>query len=489
MAEVVGVEDWHPARLIPVAGIRGQEEQEARATSAFLAVLSAVPAFSHSLLAELGAPRGQVQTFTEVRLKDPDGRVGRPDGAIIATRGSRTWTALVEVKTGANALTAEQTSRYLDLARDHGFDAVLTISNQITGRTQDSPVAVDRRKVRSVKLYHLSWRRIITTAVMEHRYRGVSDLDQAWILDQLISYVDHPKSGASGFQDMGGQWVTVRDAARQGTLRAGDAGARSVVEHWEQLLDYLALGLSQELGREVTPGRGRKETVLDRVEQHVRRLAETGELVGSLRVPNAVAPITIVANLRTRQLTTSVQLAAPGEGRQPTRVKWLLRQLPDGDARLRLSAYYANTRETGSALLGEVKEQPQWLLSPTDAKREIKAFEVALTRVLGQKNGRGAGSFIEESRSQLLDFYGEVVQNLTPWVARAPRLPETDEAAISAPGDDEAISGESMESAVVDADEPESGEPTSAGMVAGASYPSVPPSVGASPEPESSQDS
>lgn len=484
MAEVVGVEDWHPARLIPVAGIRGQQEQEARATSAFLAVLSAVPAFANSMLGELGAPRGQVQTFTEVRLKDPDGKVGRPDGAIIATRGSRTWTALVEVKTGATALTADQTSRYLDLARDHGFDAVLTISNQITGRTQDSPVAIDRRKVRSVKLYHLSWRRIITTAVMEHRYRGISDHDQAWILGQLISYLDHPNSGASGFQDMGSQWVTVRDAARQGTLRAGDAGARSVVEHWEQLLDYLALGLSQELGREVTPGRGRKETVLDRVEQHVRRLAEAGELIGSLRVPNAVAPITIVANLRTRQLTTSVQLAAPGEGRQPTRVKWLLRQLPEGDPRLRLSAYYANTRETGSALLGEVREQPQRLLSPTDAKREIKGFEVALTRVLGQKNGRGAGSFIEETRSQLLDFYGEVVQNVTPWVARAPRLPEADETAIPATGDEAAISGESMESAV-DADEPESAEPTRAGMVADASFsPSAgPPSDAASAEP------
>lgn len=36
-------------------------------TSAFLAVLSAVPAFSHALLAELGAPRGQVETYTEVR--------------------------------------------------------------------------------------------------------------------------------------------------------------------------------------------------------------------------------------------------------------------------------------------------------------------------------------------------------------------------------------------------------------------------------------
>jgi len=163
-------------------------------------------------------------------------------------------------------------------------------------------------------------------------------------------------------------------------------------------------------------------------------------------------------------------------------VKWLLRQLPEGDPRLRLSAYYANTRETGSALLGEVKEQPQRLLSPTDAKREIKGFEVAVTRVLGHKNGRGAGSFIEETRSQLLDFYGEVVQNLTPWVARAPRLPAMDEAAVSATGVDDAP--ESVEPAVMHDAEPERAAPTSAddGVP---SYPSaMPPSVEASPDLE-----
>lgn len=163
-------------------------------------------------------------------------------------------------------------------------------------------------------------------------------------------------------------------------------------------------------------------------------------------------------------------------------MEWLLRQLPEGDPRLRLNAFYASTRETGSALLGEVEEQPQRLLSSSDAKREIKAFEVALTRVLGQKNGRGAGSFIEETRSQLLDFYGEVVQNLTPWVARAPRLAATDEAATPDLGDDAAVAG------VVDPEELEGVASTSSGMVAGGSYKSaVPLSEGPPPEPEPPQ--
>ena len=79
-------------------------------------------------------------------------------------------------------------------------------------------------------------------------------------------------------------------------------------------------------------------------------------------------------------------------------------------------------------MLGEVREQPQRLLSSGDPRREIKSFEIALTRGLGLKNGRGAGSFIEETRAQLLDFYGSVVQNLTAWQAKAPRLSATEEA-------------------------------------------------------------
>src|SRR3954463_656493 len=66
---------WHPARLIPTVGIKGQEEQERRAPSSLLAVMRAVPEIGHALLKELGAPRSTViQTFTEVRFKDSGGK-------------------------------------------------------------------------------------------------------------------------------------------------------------------------------------------------------------------------------------------------------------------------------------------------------------------------------------------------------------------------------------------------------------------------------
>ena len=173
-------------------------------------------------------------------------------------RGARQWRALVEVKTGRADLQVEQVSRYLDMARDHRFDCLITISNQITTGRDDLPVAVDRRKTKRVQMHHLSWWAIVTEAVLQHRFRGVDDPDQAWILGELIAYLDHENAGAGGFQDMGERWVRVRDAARQGTVRSTDPEVRVIAQRWEHFVEYLALGLSQDLGRDVKPVRPRK---------------------------------------------------------------------------------------------------------------------------------------------------------------------------------------------------------------------------------------
>src|SRR3954471_16646147 len=112
---------WSNARLIPTYGIRTGEEQEKRATSSLLAVMRAVPEFGHALLKELGAPRSAViQTFTEVRFKDSGGKTVIPDGAIVCERGKKSWTCLVEVKTGKADLRDEQVGCYVDVARENG---------------------------------------------------------------------------------------------------------------------------------------------------------------------------------------------------------------------------------------------------------------------------------------------------------------------------------------------------------------------------------
>lgn len=415
---------WHRARLIPTAGIRGQEEQERRATSSLLAVVAAVPEFGHSLFGPLGAPKGRIQTFAEVQFEDAEGRTCIPDGAVVIERGSKRFTLLVEVKTGDAELKSDQVSRYLDIARANGFDGVLTISSAITASPVDSPVRVDRRKLRTTKLFHLSWWRVITEAVVQHRFRGVSDPDQAWILGELIAYLDHEASGASGFTDMGPSWVAVRDAAHAGTLRATDQDARVVCERWDQFMEHLALGLAQDLGRAISVVRPRNQTADQRVQALVRTLADEGTLVGSVRVPDAVAPLDLRADLRTRRVSASVTVDAPGEGRPLSRINWLLRQIAHAPGDLRIDVAFQGTRETTSLLLSDARDDPAALLSPTDPKRVPRSLTVTAARPLGTKRGKGKGSFVTDTRVQAVDFYGGIVQSISAWRAKAPRLPE-----------------------------------------------------------------
>src|SRR3954447_17595458 len=102
MAEEV----WHQARLIPTSGISGAEEQERRATSALLAVMGVVKEFSKALLGPLGAPAGAVESYIEVPFVVAESRC-YPDGLLQVSRGNKSWTALVEVKTGRNELQSE----------------------------------------------------------------------------------------------------------------------------------------------------------------------------------------------------------------------------------------------------------------------------------------------------------------------------------------------------------------------------------------------
>ncbi len=432
---------WMPARLIPVAGLSNQKEREIRAASSLLAVMGAVDEFGRALLKEIGAPAGRISTFTEIPLENGAGKTLRPDGAITVERGKTKWKCLVEVKTGNVPLPAEQVSDYLDLAREHGFQAVLTISTQISSSPADVPVAVDKRKLRSVQLRHLSWSRILTEAIMQHQHRGVRDPDQAWILKELIVYLEHEKSGAIGFEDMGKHWVKVRNAARDGTIRPADPGVRDVVDRWEQFVEYLCLTLSQDLGVQVQSAQSRSRDGKKWTADLTKQLESEGILSGSFRVPQAVGPIEVEADLRAQLTRASVKLAAPKEGRPATRVNWMLKQLKKAPEDLRVEVGFARTKETTALLLRDAREDPKSLLARSDPKREPKHFTLSLARPLGTKRGKGERSFVLEARKLVVSFYGDLVEGLTEWRPRAPRLhtdeaPEDDDPRLGIPSPD-----------------------------------------------------
>jgi hypothetical protein len=420
-------DDWVLARLLPTAGIRSQNEQERRAASALLAVMGAVPDFCHALLTGMKAPKGAISTYTELRFKGSDSKTHIPDGAIVVERGKTRWSCLVEIKTSGMPLATDQMSRYLDLAREHGFDGLLSVSNEIRSDATSLPYSVDKRKLRGLTVYHLSWWRVLTEAIVQHRFRGIEDPDQAWILNELIRYLDDEKSGASGFEGMGPEWVRVRESARNETLRASDPEAKAVVGRWEQFVEYLCLHLSQELGVDVKHLRPRGKSPDERLGAAARQLVVDGVLDCSIRVPDAVGPIGLEANLRTGRVTTTVEVQAPKEGRSKTRVNWLLRQLGDAPGDLRIDVHFSQMRSTKSELLRDCHEAPERLLLEEDPKREPRSFVLALSKQMGKKRGRTEGSFVTETRRQATEFYRDLVQGIVHPPKRAPKLREDEE--------------------------------------------------------------
>lgn len=424
---------WPRARLIPVSGIGTARESERRATSALLAVLSAVDEFGRALLKQVGAPAGNVESYVETPF-ELDGKTVIPDGLIRITRGKTQWTALVEVKTGTNNLAAPQLESYLDVAKAQGFNVVVTISNEIVAMPGVHPTAsaMDRRKLRGkVPLQHLAWSEVLATAVTTKRHTGVADAEQAWILQELIRYLEYPKSGALGFETMGPEWVPVREAVRAGTIRPNDKAAPVIAGRFDALLRFIGLRLGQRLGAHVNLQLARaeaKDPAL-RLAAVTRGLVEDGALTGALRIPDTVGALVVKADLRANLIECSVDASAPSEGRNRTRVNWLVRQLKDAPGDLRIEAHFERMRSGTALLLDQVRQNPDELLDGmTD--RELRTFRVAQVSKLGTNRDAGKGSFITSLGEAVDGFYSTVMQNLRAWTPPAPKLSKPDSAEV-----------------------------------------------------------
>jgi hypothetical protein len=254
--------------------------------------------------------------------------------------------------------------------------------------TSVPPAPIDAKKLRKVALRHLSWWQVMTEARVEHKHRGISDPDQAWILGELIAYLDHERAGAGGFDDMGDRWVTVRDGAREATLKSSDPAVREIAGRWEQLVGYVSVGLTQDIGRQVEPMWPRKVDPVGRRELHVRSLVDQGKLLASIRVPDAAGTIDLEADLRGRRFRTSIVVAAPKDGRPTTRINWVLRQLAVAKDDVLVEVRYPNQKEPTSSTLKDARVKPDRLLYATDPKRDPMSFRITMPRDLGMKRGR-----------------------------------------------------------------------------------------------------
>ncbi|TXL85335.1 TerD family protein [Streptomyces sp. IB2014 016-6] len=415
-------DSWRPARLFPVPSLKSDRERETRATSVLLSVMTQVPEFGRRLTAPFGAPVGRMETFTEVPLRQGE-TPKRPDGVIRVERAGKLWTALVETKTNGNPLRAQQVQDYMDIAARRGYEAVITLCNDVA--LEGSPlvdVRIDGRRKHKVVLWHLSWAEVAHQAQMLIRHEGVGNAAHAWLLQELLHYLKHENSGCHGFQNMGPAWVPVRRSIDDETLCQGDPRAVDVVESWERLVRQVCLRLGGELGQKVLPVR----RVRRASDPHARRaaladlLCHEGRLSAELRIEGTPGILALAADLRTGKLRTSMDVPAPDHGSALISAKRLLRQLADAPADLHVQTLVDGGGDGPRGTLERLRPEPADLLPKggTRSDVEITGFRLSLFKGMGNTRGNAESSFIRSVDDAVDRFCGSVVAPLERRPAR-----------------------------------------------------------------------
>jgi stress response protein SCP2 len=420
-------ESWKEARLFPVSVLKSDRDREMRATSVLLSVMAQVPEFGRRLTAAFGAPAGRMETFTEVSLPHGD-TPRRPDGIIRVERAGKLWTALMETKTNGNALKAEQVQAYMDIAARRGYEAVITLSNDVA--LEGSPlvdVKIDGRRKHKVALWHLSWAEVAHQAQMLIRHEGVGNAAHAWLLQELLHYLQHENSGCHGFQNMGAAWVPVRNGIDDETLCQGDPRALEVVESWERLIRQVCLRLGGELGRKVLPVQRAKRGTDPGARRALMadQLCLDGRLLAELRIEDTPGLLAVSADLRTGRLRTSLEVPAPEQGYPLSWAKRLVRRLAEAPADLHVETLVESETGGPRGTLERLRPEPADLL-PKDPATPITGFRLSLFKSMGSTRGNAESGFIRSVDDAVQRFYTSVVVHLD---RPAPRRTAAKEAA------------------------------------------------------------
>lgn len=413
------------ARLIPTLAVSKNEE---RATSVLLATFMIVPSFAQKVLQMAGAPvwkRSKIWCFTEIEFKNSGDNKLRPDGLIVIRSGDKTWSAIIESKISSAELKKDQIETYLDLAKTNKIDGLITISNQFATLPTHHPVKVSKSKTKHVSLHHFSWLSLESEAILLSENKVVDDPEQAYVLNELVRFLQHSESGVTSLTNMGTAWKIICNKIQQDAyLKDSDPALHEVIGSWHQLLRYLAIKLSIAVGKPVhlSLSRARELDPLKNFESDIASVCKNNQLTADFDIPNAASVLTLAVDFMRRTINLSMNLDAPKDKSIATAcINWFTRQLNHyKEDDLTVSAYWPRRIPKTTEPLSVVLENPKTLL-PDNVKDLPKSLEVLKVIDLAGKF-KGSKTFVEEANKALPNFYATVGQNLSKWVPKPPKI-------------------------------------------------------------------
>lgn len=414
------------ARLFPVLA---NTSKEGRTTSVVLACLSNVAELGAELLSSVGqrvGSRSKVEAFTEVVFRgQKSNSKDRPDGLIALRTGPRGWTALVEAKVGTSQLDTDQIERYRALAKEHGIDCVITISNQFATLPTNHPMQEVRRSRSKIPVFHWSWMFILTTADLLLSKENIDDSDQEFLLNELRRFLTHESAGVKGFDRMPPEWTDLnRHVSAGGRILAKSTEAAAVLEAWHQETKDLSLILSRQTETAVHQKLSRKH-MKDPAERHkdeTVRLRDQNQLHACLDISDAAAPLDVVADIARRTVDVGMTLRAPEDRvSSKARVNWLLRQIKsDNTEDLYIRLNWPGRSEATQFSFSALRDDPS-ICEADKHGLQVTSFHVYFAKRLGARFTQRT-NFISELEEIVPSYYREIGQELTEWRKRAPRI-------------------------------------------------------------------
>lgn len=414
------------ARLIPVAA---DSNKEVRATSVFLATMMAVPPFAERMLDTVGqkiGKRTEVISFTEVGFKQvSEVKNFRPDGFVSVTAGrGRQWSALIEAKIGNAEIDSEQVKNYALLAKEHGIDAVITISNQFVALPSHSPVSIGKILARNVALFHWSWMFIITEAMLLISDDEFNTPEQKFILSELVRFLSHESTGVRRFDRMNKEWkdVVLAVNARSALIKTS-AEVMNTVAAWHQESRDISLLMTRKLHSRVRQKLSRLHTndPIARVAEDAERLAKDHILEFALEIPDTADLVEVQADIVRRCIIVSMTLDAPDAKRASSRVNWLVKQLAKSEpADIHIEAQMPGRAAAIRTTLNQLRNNSGFSEQAFSSALPI-SFKVMMVRDIA---GRFSGNrtFIEELEKLVPEFYENVGQHLEAFRPKPPQI-------------------------------------------------------------------
>lgn len=414
------------ARLFPVLATTSKE---GRTTSIFLACISKVEEFGAELMGTVGkriGKRSEVETYTEIVFKNEKVQVkDRPDGLIVLRNGSKEWRALVEAKVGNSDLGADQIEKYREIAKEHGLDCVITISNQFATQPAHHPVEDVRKSRSKIPVFHWSWMSILTIIDILLKQNNVADEDQKLLLNELRRFLTHESAGVKGFDRMPPEWAEInRLVSAGGKIPTKSQESSAVLDAWHQETRDLSLILSRQTETAVQEKLPRKHQMdpVQRRKDESQFLREDRQLKSVLDVPDAAAPVEIVADLARRTIDVGMTLRAPEDKvSSRARLNWLLRQVKTekiDEVFIRMT--WPGRSESTQFQLAELIADPA-ICEKDKNGLQVTRFHIFIARRLGSKFTQQI-NFIKELEDVVPFFYREIGQNLQEWRKPPPKI-------------------------------------------------------------------